>query len=243
MTAPIPPAASLESELFTDVSAIARRIGSRVLEGDDLDDMVQDIVLRCLIEYRKGRWSFDRARLPGLIKMMVFVFATHGSEARRRRDEREALHDRDMQDSAHVWMSPDLAIEQQGLEDVYQRTLDSLPAACRRAYTLVRDDELTYDQAAARLGVSRAAVHFHVVTAQNRFREALRDYGLEVPGPRRGGRVAGKAARGRTPRRTGVPELRLVNAGHESRSAAEPSRTTSSRTRSAAVEDGTIRGR
>ena len=221
MTAPIPPVASLESELFTDVSAIARRIGSRVLEGDDLDDLVQDIALRCLIEYRKGRWSFDRTRLPGLIKMMVFVFATHGSAARRRRGEREALHDRDMQDSAHVWMSPDLAIEQQELEDVYQRTLDSLPTACRRAYTLVRDEELTYDQAAGRLGVSRAAVHFHVVTAQNRFREALREHGLNVPAPRRGGRLAGAKGRSRTGGRTGAPDLRLVKAGDESRGAAD----------------------
>src|SRR5512146_1937328 len=199
MDAPIPPAAISEDDLFTEVAAIARRIAARVVPRDSVDDVVQDVVLRCLTEHRAGRWMFDRNRLPGLVKMLVFVYTTHQAQQTQRRGERDAVHERDVGASHHVWMSPELAIVQQELEVVYDRVLDSLPPACRRAYTLVREDELTYDQAAARLGVSRAAICFHIVTAQNRFREALREHGVSVPAPR--GSAMQPRARGASRRR------------------------------------------
>jgi RNA polymerase sigma-70 factor (ECF subfamily) len=209
--APTPPTARLEEELFTEVSEIARRIGAHVAKGENLDDLVHDVVLRCLIEHRKGRLTLDRERLPGLVKMLVLVHTAHGLRRTRRRAERDALHEQEMRDSDHVWMSPDLAIDELELEDVYERTLDSLTPACRRAYTLVRDDGLTYSQAAARLGLTRSAISFHLVTAQNRFREALRAYGVSVPAPNGGGRSTATVRSNRRRAQNGAPNLRLVD--------------------------------
>lgn len=209
MVAPTTASMSSESQLFAEVATIARTLAARVVPADAVDDLVQEVVLRCLVEHRAGR-AIDRDRLPGLVKMLVFVCTTHESQRTRRRGERDALHEQEMRASEHVWMSPDLAIEQQELENVYQRALDALPRACRRAYTLVRDEALTYEQAAARLGVSRATVCFHVVTAQSRLRDALREHGVVVPAPKRGGRGASAAGGAGRSKRSGGPDLRLV---------------------------------
>lgn len=198
MDATTAPTAISEADLFSQVAAIARRIASRVSPRDSVDDVVQDVVLHCLTEHRAGRWTFDPVRLPGLVKMLVFVHTTHQAQRTQRRSERDAVHVSDVRASDHVWMLPDLRIVQQELDELCAQVLDALPPACRRAYTLVREEELTYDEAAARLGVSRAAICFHVVTAQNRFREALREHGVAVPAPRN---VAKQPrARGRSPR-------------------------------------------
>lgn len=211
MAVPTPPTSQLEAELFTEVSEIARRIGARVAEGEELDDLVQDVVLTCITEHRKGRLVIDRDRLPGLVKLLVLAHTAHDLRTTRRWAEREALHEQETSDSEHVWMSPDLAVDELELEEVYQRTLDALTPACRRAYLLVRNDGLTYEQAAARLGVSRSAISFHLVTAQARFREALRAYGIDVPVPR-GTRCCKASARsGRRRARKGAPDLRLVD--------------------------------
>ena len=234
MDATNPPAAISEDDLFTQVAAIARRIATRVVPRDSVDDVVQDVALRCLTEHRAGRWIFDRSRLPGLVKMLVFVYTTHHAQQTRRRGERDAVHERDVRASDHVWMSPDLAIEQQELEVVYDRVLHSLSPACRRAYTLVREQELTYDQAAARLGVSRAAICFHIVTAQNRFREALREHGVSIPAPR--GTAKQPRARRRAPRhkRRSAPTIRPCSPAARSNGVGDGSGSVTTRTGSSA---------
>jgi DNA-directed RNA polymerase specialized sigma24 family protein len=83
-------------------------------------------------------------------------------------------------------MAPDLAFEERELEDFHERTLVSLPDTCRRAFSMVRDADAPYDVVAEALGVSRSAVHAHVVTAQRRFRRKLAQIGIAAPVSQRG---------------------------------------------------------
>jgi len=46
---------------------------------------------------------------------------------------------------------------------------------------MVREEEMSYQAVANTLGISRSAVHWHVATAQQRFRIALREQGVAVP--------------------------------------------------------------
>ena len=78
-------------------------------------------------------------------------------------------------------MQPDLAIEECELERLRERTLASLPRMCRCVYTMVRDQDLSYQTVAAVLGISRSAVCHHVTMAQRRFRIALLEQGVGAP--------------------------------------------------------------
>jgi RNA polymerase sigma-70 factor (ECF subfamily) len=77
-------------------------------------------------------------------------------------------------------MEPDTAMHEEELATFRERMLASLPERCRSAYLMVREEGFSYGEAAARLGITRRAVHMHVVDAQRRFREELPQQGVAV---------------------------------------------------------------
>jgi hypothetical protein len=62
-------------------------------------------------------------------------------------------------------MSPEAALEERELAELHKETLASLPRQCRRIYIMVREDRISYDRVAARLGLTRSAVSWHIVAA------------------------------------------------------------------------------
>lgn len=168
-----PPEASDEGALLIEISTLARRFARRRLPREDADDLAQDIVLECLVNVRAGKGGINVSLLPGFVRHMVRLRTIDARRRRCRRSSTDRYYARVLPDVPHVWMSPEMAIEVEELENFHARTLASLSCTCRRAYTMVREDEASYRAVAAQLGVSRAAVNWHVAAAHRRFRAEL----------------------------------------------------------------------
>lgn len=97
-------------------------------------------------------------------------------------------HARDLAGGTHAWMWPDVAFEEREMDALIDRTLTVLPPTCRRVYEMIRAYDLSYQEVARALGISRSAVSNHIVLAQRRFRVALTEHGITPP-PRAIGRA------------------------------------------------------
>jgi len=175
------PTAVSEETFLVDVTTIAGQFASLFMRQADADDIVQDVVLDCLATLREGGSPFDVQEHVGLVKTMVlrrFLNSVRGDD---RRASRDAEHERDRSDSTHVWMEPDLGIEACEIEQFFERVVASLPPMCRRVFVMVRTEGASYQLVANLMGISRASVQSHVVTAQQRFRVALREEGVTLP--------------------------------------------------------------
>jgi RNA polymerase sigma factor (sigma-70 family) len=166
--------------LLVEIAALARQFAQSAVNRDP-DDVAHDVVLACLVKMRAGEWTADRASLPGLVRRMVHGKAVDSRRSEGRRTEREAEHGRTLSESPPAWMSPELAMEAQELTELHQQALATIPEVCRRAYVMVREEGATYEEAAARLGVSRDAVASHVVRAQRRLRRHFAEHGIHAP--------------------------------------------------------------
>ena len=120
-------------------------------------------------------------RHTDLLSYIGGVVKRHVVDWHRRRKhagERDAVYAHELKHSEHVWMSPELSMEERELVEAREETLHGLPSACRRAYLLVREEGESDKSAGRRLGVSRSTVNAHVVMAQHRFRRVLSERGL-----------------------------------------------------------------
>lgn len=191
--------------LLVEITRLARQFArklSRRRRG--ADDLVEDVVLECLTAIRAGRWRRNAARLPAIVSNLVRRRAIDGLRSRQRAEKREAEFARELFEGSRAWMRPDAELEERELADVRKQALASLPPACRQAFLLVRDDGLSYDDAARMLGVSRSGISAFVVKAQRKLRVELANAGIEAKqSPRKpsGRRGSGKLAS--TPRSSG----------------------------------------
>jgi RNA polymerase sigma factor (sigma-70 family) len=195
-----PDAPSLdEAALCTTFTAMAQRCARSYLLDDDVDDLVQDVVFDCLMVFRESTAPLVVDELPGLVKTIVVRRMNKDQRSENRRLIRDTAYTQELDEITHTWMAPDLRIEKREFAAFYEKTLASLPPMCRRVYTMVREEDLCYQVAASRLGISISAVSGHVVEAQKRFRKALRKQGIATPDA--------FIAR---PRRTSAPESDVV---------------------------------
>jgi len=169
--------ATIEHALVLATS-IARDAASRIIDTEDAADIAQQVVMDCLIRMRDGRWNVALADMPRVVRRMVLSRAIDGWRAHSRRRAREREHARESSEGARAWMSPDLMYEDGELRDLQEQMLAGIPRVCRRAYLMVRLEQLTYEEAAERLGVSPRTVESHVVRAQRRFRKELERCGI-----------------------------------------------------------------
>jgi RNA polymerase sigma-70 factor (ECF subfamily) len=97
----------------------------------------------------------------------------------RTRDRRAAL-DREYLEmrsrTAPAWVQPGDELEARELRQRLERVLAEMPSAMRQAFLLVREEELSYKEAAARLGVTVGTVHTQLSRANALFRECVERY-------------------------------------------------------------------
>ena len=62
------------------------------------------------------------------------------------------------------------------IEKIIQKTLDSLPPQCRRAFKMSRFDEKKYSEIAKEMQIAQKTVETHISYALKIFRVALKDY-------------------------------------------------------------------
>jgi RNA polymerase sigma-70 factor (ECF subfamily) len=69
--------------------------------------------------------------------------------------------------------SADTGLMTQEYENKIRAAIALLPPQCKKVYILSREEELTHDQIAQQLNISRATVNNHIVTAQRFIRNFL----------------------------------------------------------------------
>ena len=62
------------------------------------------------------------------------------------------------------------------VNNILMRTLAMLPERTQKVFWMVRVEELTYDEAACRIGISAKGIEYHVSKAQRALRIAFKDY-------------------------------------------------------------------
>ncbi len=125
------------------------------------------------------------ARLKGLIATMVRRQSAERYRLWKRAAERDAEYLRERMASVHTWMDPEAQWIERECDELYAKTLASLPPQCRAAFIAVREDGRSYAEAGKELGISGKMVGKHISHAQRVFRLALREYGITPPPEKR----------------------------------------------------------
>jgi DNA-directed RNA polymerase specialized sigma24 family protein len=142
---------------------------------------------------QRHEWAID-VSLEAFIYSLVKNSGANAKVECRRRKARYAALVQETEAGDHAWMNPEQALEEAEQEAFYERTLAQLPAVCRRAHAMVREQHVTYQEAADRLGVSRSTLCAHLVTVRRHFRARLRSQGIDLV--HTGGRLHRRIARG-----------------------------------------------
>ena len=171
------PDESTQDALLTTISTLAWQYAKKKHGRARAEDLAQDIVLECLTMMREGRWHIE-GTLDAYIRWMLTRRQIDQLRQRQAQREHHKEHGRILVESTHAWMRPDLAYEERELEQFHDETLAGLPRVCRHAYVMVREEQCSYRVAADQMGLSRSAIHAHVVSAQNRFRSRLLAEGI-----------------------------------------------------------------
>jgi RNA polymerase sigma factor (sigma-70 family) len=166
-----------EEQVLVEIIAIVRRYALRHWSVEDAEDLAHDEALRCLTLMRAGEWHVTTS-LESYLYSLVDRRALDAARRSHRRARLDADFVLEQQQGSHAWMNPGLALDEAEQEQFYQRTLASLPRRCRQVYAMVREENISYEQAAERIGISRSRVCRHMVTANHHFRKAMRKRAL-----------------------------------------------------------------
>jgi RNA polymerase sigma factor (sigma-70 family) len=163
----------IDEDLLIHIARLARVFGAGVIPKHSREDIAQDIALECLIRMRAGQWNVPRDAVDSYVFRAVELKAFDLIRRRQRRKAREEVHACEIAEGVHAWMRPDISGADRELHALYTRTLESLPPACQRTYVMVREQGMSYEDAAHALGISRSAVSANIVRAQRAFRREL----------------------------------------------------------------------
>jgi RNA polymerase sigma-70 factor (ECF subfamily) len=170
-----------EAHVLGRVHATARELAGRLVRGRArADDIAQEVVLDYLRRLRSGR-GVQPERLDAYVATIVLRRRSDMRLRRRRGAARDWTYLCEITASRRAWMDPEVNMRERELEALYRRTLDSLPLRCRQAFLAVREQELSYAEAARSLGVSVKMIAKYITQAQRVFRGALRKQGIRVP--------------------------------------------------------------
>ena len=165
MCTALPSSPSDEASLLLRVTELANRFASRLVEPQDVDDLVQQIVLDCLVRLRTDRWRV-RTSLRGVVRSMVRRRWIRNMINAKCRGAADARHLANQNDYEPEWMDSDMMLELSEAETVRAQALAELPERCCTAYLLVREEKATYRDVAAGLGISIGLVANYVKNAE-----------------------------------------------------------------------------
>jgi RNA polymerase sigma-70 factor (ECF subfamily) len=172
MTAPAPgrdQSVSDPKRIYEEVLQRAMRYAERLVPRDQAFEIAHDVAVEMLRR--------PPARMSGT---MLYLRVTSRLRNLWRANQRRAANDRaylDMRSSqTPEWADPAAGVEAEELRARVRAALDQMPRAMHETFLLVRDEELSYKEAAARLGVSVGTVHTQLSRANALMRECIQRY-------------------------------------------------------------------
>lgn len=157
---------ALETYYLELCEYVLRLVGS----AEAAQDLVQDLFLR--LWNTRGPRDAERLTRPYL-----YTSARNAAlKYLRHRRVVEAWIERASREEMPTADSPSDLFLQRELEDAVTRAIGELPARCREIFLLRRRDQLSYQEIAARAGVSLGTVKCHMWRAMVMLREKLAPY-------------------------------------------------------------------
>jgi RNA polymerase sigma-70 factor, ECF subfamily len=155
--------------IYEDVLQRAFRYAERLVPREQAFEIAHDVAVEMLRR--------PPARMSGT---MLYLRVTSRLRNAWRASQRRAATDRaylDMRGTrTPAWADPAAGIEAEELRACIREALNAMPRGMREIFLLVRDEELSYKQAAARLGVSVGTVHTQLSRANALLRERVLRY-------------------------------------------------------------------
>jgi len=174
-----------QDEILIRIYALAQYHARKHVRPGYREDMVQNLALEWLERLRAGTWDVKREAWNEFVISELRNHKTADRRKRRREMTRDAIHLETISNARREWMSPELRLEEEGLQDFAEQIRATLPRKCVRAHRLVRDEGMTYTEAAKKLRVSPHLAHDYVKTVHRVFRRALPAIDIEPPTPQR----------------------------------------------------------
>jgi RNA polymerase sigma-70 factor (ECF subfamily) len=163
-----PPAAEsrqLYEALLGRAMAYAERLVPRAQALEISHDVAVEILRR-----------FDGEATPALLYVAVTNRARTLWRGAQRRAVTEAAYLEVQSSTVPAWAEPGADLELHELRDQLESVIAAMPAGMRDAFLLVRDEGVSYKEAATRLGVGIGTVHTQVSRANALLRECVRRY-------------------------------------------------------------------
>lgn len=139
---------------------------------DEAVEIVQDIFIKIWIQ---------RERLPEVKDFPAYLFIISRnylvSAIRKRVTDRVSLQDEDM---LHEIIRPDNTFEAKELQKHIAGAVAQMPPQQRLVFSLSRNSQLSQEEIAARLNISKSTVKYHMAAALNFLRLFLKDAHYEA---------------------------------------------------------------
>jgi RNA polymerase sigma factor (sigma-70 family) len=177
--APIPmdaaPTADIRA-MYEDVITRAMAHAERLVSREQAFEIAHDVALEMI------------GRPPNMVSgALIYVAVTSRLRNIRRTTERRAALEgawHEMREGVRpAWSQPGAELEMRELRARVDAVIADMPAAMRDAFVLVREQELTYSEAAARLGVGVGTIHTQLSRANARLRDCVERYRSDAPNP------------------------------------------------------------
>jgi RNA polymerase sigma-70 factor (ECF subfamily) len=154
---------------YEEILVRAMRYAERLVPRDQAFEIAHDVAIEML------RHSPDRVN-----GTLLYIRVTSRVRNLWRATQRRAALDRaylEMRSSAMpAWAQPGADLEARELRERIEDVLTHMPSAMRETFLLVREEELSYKETAARLGISVGTVHTQLSRANALLRECVERY-------------------------------------------------------------------
>ena len=157
---------ALKSLYMSYFGRLMRFVSLYVSSPTESEEIVSDTFL--------ALWN-SRQQLPGVANFDIYTIARHKAISYYRKQNMEKISldevSIDLFTSTETTPEEDL-ISQEGIKRL-NMAIESLPAKCKVAFKLIREDKLKYKEAADILDISVKTLEAHLANAVRKLREAL----------------------------------------------------------------------
>ncbi|MBY6242599.1 RNA polymerase sigma factor [Methylosinus sp. Sm6] len=142
---------------------LRRRVGP-----EDASDLLQETFVRAL-----RRERFEMVDDPPAFLKQIAVNLSRDLARRKESEAKYFVAGEDADDVVDRTIAPDDLFDASERARRFLAAVEALPPKCRQAFVLRRFEDLSHDEIAARLGVTRNMVEKHLRLALERLRAAL----------------------------------------------------------------------
>jgi RNA polymerase sigma factor (sigma-70 family) len=172
-------------------TAANREILDMVVRRQDMEDVVHEVIEKCLVRLRQHRWDAEPEDFEKFVRVMLHNQIRDHGRARRSRLDRDTLYFAETEDRQPEWARADRPMDEEKIAALQREILEKVPRHMQAPYALVRQFHMPRIEVATKLGMALGMLNNLVSKAQQIYRRELEERGLIDPNARAGRRSSG----------------------------------------------------